>query len=46
MTDDESVTVIGGHRYADDFIAIWRDLTIGRIKRSSGAPPNGLSRHV
>ncbi len=41
MTDDEAltlrVTVIDGQRCADDFIVIWRGLTIGRIMLASGA---------
>jgi hypothetical protein len=32
------VTVIGGQRCADDFIVIWRGLTIGRIMLASGTP--------
>jgi hypothetical protein len=40
--DDEAltlrVTVISGQRCADDFIVIWRGLTIGRIMLASGAP--------
>jgi hypothetical protein len=39
-TDDEAltlrVTVIGGQRYVDDFIVLWRGLTIGRIMRATG----------
>jgi hypothetical protein len=42
MTGDETialrVTAIGGQRYADDFQVIWRDLPIGRITKSRGAP--------
>jgi hypothetical protein len=49
-TDDEAltlrVTVIGGQRYVDDFIVLWRGLTIGRIMRATGTPsdlfPAGL----
>ena len=41
-TDDEAltlrVTVINGQRCADDFIVLWRGLTIGRIMLASGAP--------
>jgi hypothetical protein len=41
-TDDEAltlrVTVINGQRCADDFIVIWRGLTIGRIMLAIGAP--------
>jgi hypothetical protein len=44
MPDDETialrVTVIGGHRYADDFTVIWRELPIGRIMRAPGLPPH------
>jgi hypothetical protein len=39
MNDPETIalraTVIGGHRYADDFTVIWRRLPIGRIMKSS-----------
>ena len=43
MTDDPETltmraTVIGGQRYPDDFVVIWRSLTIGRIMRGAGAP--------
>ena len=41
MTDDETLTlratVIGGKRHPD-YTVIWRDLPIGRIMKSSGAP--------
>ncbi len=44
MTDDETltlrVTVIGGERRADDYVVIWRGLTIGRIMRAAGMPPD------
>jgi hypothetical protein len=30
--------VIGGVRCDDDFLVIWRGLTIGRIMRAIGAP--------
>ena len=42
MLDNETitidVTVIGGERYADDYTVIWRDLSIGRIRKNLGLP--------
>ena len=42
MTDDETIalraTVIAGKRYDDDFTVIRRELSIGRIMKSSGGP--------
>jgi hypothetical protein len=34
------VTVIGGQHDADDYIVIWRDMTVGRIMRAPGLPPH------
>jgi hypothetical protein len=31
-------TVIAGHRCEDDFVVIWRGMSIGRIRKASGAP--------
>jgi hypothetical protein len=31
-------TVIAGHRRADDFAVIWRAMSIGRIRKATGAP--------
>jgi hypothetical protein len=31
-------TVIAGHRCADDFAVIWRAMSIGRIRKATGAP--------
>ena len=31
-------TVIAGHRCNDDFVVIWRGMSIGRIRKASGAP--------
>jgi hypothetical protein len=42
MLDNETIafraTVIGGERYADDYTVIWRDLSIGRIRKNLGLP--------
>jgi hypothetical protein len=43
MSDDpESLllrpTVIAGQRYPDDFVVIWRGVSIGRIMRGASAP--------
>jgi hypothetical protein len=42
MLDNETIafsaTVIGGERYADDYTVIWRDLSIGRIRKNPGLP--------
>lgn len=39
MTDPESLslraTMIGGQRYPDDFVVIWRGVSIGRIMRGA-----------
>jgi hypothetical protein len=41
MSDDQSLilrtTVIGGIRYADDYAAVWRGLSIERIMKAIGA---------
>jgi hypothetical protein len=31
-------TVIAGHLCEDDFVVIWRGMSIGRIRKASGAP--------
>jgi hypothetical protein len=42
MLDNETIafraTVIGGERYTDDYTVIWRDLSIGRIRKNLGLP--------
>jgi hypothetical protein len=41
-TDNEAltlrVTVIAGERCADDYVVIWRDMSVGRIKQAHGMP--------
>ena len=42
MLDNETIafhaTVIGDERYTDDYTVIWRDLSIGRIRKNLGLP--------
>jgi hypothetical protein len=44
------VTAIAGHRCADDIAVIWRGVSIGRIRKATGArhdaPPWSWSCHV
>jgi hypothetical protein len=32
------ISVIAGQRYPDDFVVIWRGMSIGRIKLATGTP--------
>jgi hypothetical protein len=36
MPDSETITVIGGKSWPDDFTVFWRELSVGRIMKASG----------